>query len=163
MSVSDDRTGERVACSKCQAAITVPVPIGGRLTEHRLTASPPQPSLSQWPPPKQDVLDEVEEPIDEEGSLPADIPPDPGMGFRTDLRLPKLLRRNERPAIEEAARQILDDTIAYLENEPQNFQSGSLVLEVDRFEYQHEWFRCQTATVRRPQRRAVYQICLVLA
>lgn len=139
MFVSDDRTGERVACAKCQESITVPVPIGGRLTEYRLKASPNGNTRPEWPPPKlQQQVDEPAEPLAEEDAAFTDLPPDPGMGFRTQIQLPKLLRRSERPAIEESAHQMLGDIVAHMEAAPQDFQSGSLILQVDRYELDPE-------------------------
>lgn len=136
MLTSDDQTGERVACSKCREMITVPVPIGGRLTERRLSVDSPGSVKQPWAPPKPEQP--VNQPLAEEESSFADLPADPGMGFNTDVRLPKLLRRNERPAIEETARLILGDIVTHMENAPHDFQSAGLVLEVDRFEVDPE-------------------------
>ncbi|MBC8291231.1 MAG: hypothetical protein H8E37_13035 [Planctomycetes bacterium] len=140
MSVSDDRTGEKVACAQCQQMISVPVPIGGRLTEYRLKANQQSDEgRPEWPPPRpQPSDDELEEPLSESEAAFIELPPDPGMGFHTEVRLPKLLRRNERPAIEATAQQILEDVLVHLQNSPQDFRSGSLALEVDRFEVESD-------------------------
>lgn len=135
MSVSDDLTGEKVACTQCQQMISVPVPIGGRLTEYRLKAdTQSNDGRPEWPPPRQQMSDDELEPLASSEAGFAALPPDPGMGFHTEVRLPKLLRRNERPAIEATANTILEDVLIHLECAPQDFRSGSLALEVDRFE-----------------------------
>lgn len=136
MSTSDELTGERVACSKCREMVTVPVPIGGRLTERRLSVDSPGSMKPPWAPPKPERP--VNEPLAEADASFADLPLDPGMGFNTDVRLPKLLRRNERPAIEETARLILSDIVTHMESAPHGFQSAGLVLEIDRFEVDPE-------------------------
>ena len=84
MSVSDDLTGEKVACAQCQQMISVPVPIGGRLTEHRLKAdTQSNDGRPEWPHPRQQTSDDELEPLASSEAGFAALPPDPGMGFHT--------------------------------------------------------------------------------
>ena len=135
MSVAEDRSGERLACANCQQMLTVPVPIGGRLTEYRLTDGKAETGAPQWPPPRPEPAARVlEEPLEESETVYAGIPSDPGLGFLIEIQYPKLLGRGERPLVEDTTEKVRDAVLIHLESWPGDFQSGGLLLEVDRFD-----------------------------
>lgn len=131
-SADEDEQGERIECEKCGELVSVPAPIGGRLTEKRMTVQTP--GTTAPPPIRLEPAIEIPEASYSDSATFDDVPEDPGMGFRCEVMLPKVVRREERNQIQETAELVLDDVTTHMSNAPVAFQSGGFLLHVDRFE-----------------------------
>lgn len=120
LTAEDDRAGERMACPNCSSMLTVPNPIGGKLTTRRLNVA------SEVPKPGRAAAVEVDE------VSAVTLLDEPDFGFRFDVRLPKILGKVEREEIQQSADELIEKVERYLEQYPGTFRSGAFVLEVDR-------------------------------
>ena len=116
LTADGDRAGEPMACPNCAVTLTVPNPIGGRLTSRRLGV------------PVERAMPAVEV----ESAAPQVSAEEPNRGFHFEVRLPKILGHNERGEIQESAEKIIERLEEHLARFPQWFRSGTFVLEVER-------------------------------
>lgn len=129
LKVAGDKAGVRGECPGCGALLTIPEPIGGRLTGKRLRPvvdDEPLPSLSSIPPsrpdgPRRDIN-------------PTDVDPGNGAGVKLSWQVNALCGRDVLPLIEESAQEICDALTFHLESSPQYVDSAVLVLDVQRFD-----------------------------
>jgi len=130
LTVDDEQSGERVACPNCDGMVTVPKPIGGRLTERRIAASPPPPLVI--PTQKSPTQKKPLRAISEDEVIPKAVgPKEPDVGFRFETRLPKIQGNDERAEMEQCLNDAIERLQSHLEQHPQFFRSGGFVLELD--------------------------------
>lgn len=142
---SDEKAGSRSECSACGAALTVPRPIGGALTEKRLRAAAPTLNPSAAAPvaaPPSMVPAEQAEPARSPAArrdlIPADVPQPSSGGIRIQFEINALCGRDTRQTLEESVKRICETLVNHIELAPQYFRSASLVLDIQRFDLNDE-------------------------
>lgn len=130
--VGADKAGSRGECPGCGAALTIPQPIGGRLTGKRLQRAPDDsaPQLSSAPPPRAGGP--------RRDLIPADVEPGQGVGIDVTYQVNALCGRDQLPLVEESAAAICDALRSHMQSAPEAFDSAVLILDVQRFDCNDE-------------------------
>jgi hypothetical protein len=144
ISADDTDAGQAGECDDCGAAFKVPQPIGGKLTEKRLM---PRVAQNRSAPNDQAVLDidQVSIPTTVDESVETDQLHDeadwcfdpqnvPQHGFKIEIMIENAVYgRDERPWIEDSVEAIRESLLKHLDDAPQYFDRGYLLLIVHRW------------------------------
>ncbi len=142
ISCADDDAGEQIECPGCAILLRVPTPIGGRLTEKRLSPPPAPVHVATDTKAGDGTGGTIEGVVSSEASAGARVqrpalPPEaPRFGFQIEYALIGVFGRDQQDQLQSSLDAICAALLRHLESFPQAFASAGLVIEVHRFEVQ---------------------------
>jgi DNA-directed RNA polymerase subunit RPC12/RpoP len=129
----DEQAGKRMNCNQCAASVTVPMPIGGRLTERRMTSTAkPDRAASSKTIATAKSVPSAAGPQKTFAGLPT-VEPEPSFGFKLTHLLTDIMGTEQLAFTTRVAEGACNRVRRHLESHPNVFRTGSLLLVIERW------------------------------